>query len=177
MRFQEYVNKNDLMPSQEMIDFYEKRTKEHIARVQNNIQKIIQKFPEISSDELQKRISTHDKSKYSIKEYIPYVWMTWWYKQKNQGIKWDYPNDEIKKSIEKAWKHHSKVNLHHPEAHSDPTKMSNVDIAEMIADWAAMSQELGTSLKDWAKKVVNKKWKFTNNQVNLINKIMDIFEK
>lgn len=176
MRFQEYMN-NSIKPTQEMIDYYEKRTKEHIARVQNNISKIISKFPEISSNELMKRYTNHDKSKYSKKEYIPYVWMTWWHKQKNDGKKWKYPNKQIEKEIKNAWKHHSKVNLHHPEAHSNPTKMSDVDIAEMIADWAAMSQELGTSLKKWAQKVVNKKWKFTDNQTNLINNIIGIFEK
>jgi hypothetical protein len=73
MKFQEFVNNND-KPPQEMVDFYEKRTKEHIARVQNNISKIIKKFPSISSNELMKRSTVHDKSKYSKEEYIPYVW-------------------------------------------------------------------------------------------------------
>jgi hypothetical protein len=53
--------------------------------------------------------------------------------------------------------------------------MSDVDIAEMVADWAAMSQELGTSLKDWVNKTVNKKWKFTEKQTKLINDIARIF--
>ena len=174
MRFQEYVNNNE-KPSQEMIDFYEKRTKEHITRVQNNILKIIKKFPEISSNELMKRLTDHDKSKYSKKEYIPYVWLTWWHKQKRKGKKWDYPNDKIKKSIEIAWKHHSKVNLHHPEAHLNPTKMSAVDISEMVADWAAMSQEYNEKLMNWVNKVVNKKWNFTEDQTDLIYKIAKIF--
>jgi len=174
MRFQKFVN-NIEQPSQEMFDFYEKRTKEHIARVQNNISKIIKKFPEISSDELMKRSANHDKSKYSKKEYIPYVWLTWWHKQRREGKKWDYPNDQIKNSIKRAWKHHSKVNYHHPEAHRDPTKMSDVDIAEMVADWASMSQEYNEKLMNWVNKVVNKKWKFTKDQTDLIYKIAGIF--
>ena len=104
MRLRSYINEAKEKPSQEMIDFYEKRTIEHITRVQNNIQKIIKKFPEISSNELMKRIPIHDKSKYSKEEYIPYVWLTWWHKQKNAGKKWNYQSEQIKSpSMEKYY--------------------------------------------------------------------------
>lgn len=173
MRLSQYL-KEDIKPTQEMIDFYETRTKNHIKRVQNNIKKIINNT-DINKNELLKRSKTHDESKYSKKERIPYIWLTWWYKEKNAGRKFEYPKG-IKEKIKEATKSHVKINLHHPEAHFSPTKMSKVDIAEMIADWAAISQELGNSLKEWANKTVGKKWKFTKEQVDLIYKLIGIFE-
>lgn len=55
----------------------------------------------------------------------------------------------------------------------DGTKMPDEYIAEMIADWCAMAEEKGNTPKEWADKMVNKKWKFTENQVNLIYELID----
>ena len=40
-----------------------------------------------------------------------------------------------------------------------------------MADWAAMSEEKGTSMKKWIKDNVNVRWKFSPEQVSLINEL------
>jgi hypothetical protein len=38
----------------------------------------------------------------------------------------------------------------------------------MVADWFAMSEELGGHPKEWADKNINIRWKFNDNQIRLI---------
>lgn len=175
MRLKQYINEKIQDPTKEMFDFYKKRTKDHIDRVIKNMHTIAEERDDLNKVELMSRGKEHDKSKYSDKEYIPYVWLTWWYKEKNEGRKFEYP-EGVEDDIKKAAKHHVMTNLHHPEAHSSPKKMSDIDISEMIADWAAMSQELNNSLKEWADKNVGKKWKFDKDQVKLIYDLIGLFE-
>lgn len=172
MKLRDYLIEES--PTPEMVDFYEKRTANHINRVQKNIQTII-KNTDIDKKELLKRSKEHDKSKYSKKEREPYIWLTWWYKEKGEGRDFKYP-DDIKDKVKNAAKSHVKTNLHHPEAHSNPNDMSDIDIAEMVADWAAMSQELGTSLKGWTDKNVGSKWKFNDEKKKLIYDLIGLFE-
>ena len=89
---------------------------------------------------------------------------------------------------------HVNSNSHHPECHSnqtdnlinrddrdrppeemvDATKMTDLDIAEMVADWSAMSEEKGTNTPmEWADKNVNIRWKFKKEQKELIYKLMN----
>jgi len=97
--------------------------------------------------------------------------------------------------MNKATEHHvkSKANGHHPEAHSpkevdlisrkdrdkppkeiiDVTKMPELDIGEMVADWLSMSEEKKSEPKDWAKKNINIRWKFTKEQEDLIYELID----
>jgi len=42
----------------------------------------------------------------------------------------------------------------------------------MVADWLAMSDEKKTDVFDWAEKNINKRWKFTKEQVQLINDLI-----
>lgn len=51
----------------------------------------------------------------------------------------------------------------------DGTKMWEVDIAEMIADWLAMSEEKNSDPYEWAKKNINVRWKFTRRTNISIN--------
>ena len=51
--------------------------------------------------------------------------------------------------------------------------MTDVDIAEMVADWMAMSEERGGHPKEWADNNVNKRWEFSRGQCNLIYKIIE----
>lgn len=175
MRLHKYIYEAIQEPTKEMFDFYKKRTKAHIDRVKKNMRTIAEERDDLNKVELMARAKDHDKSKYGKKEYIPYVWLTWWYKEKNAGRKFKYP-EGVKDEVKKASKSHVMTNLHHPEAHSSPKKMSDIDIAEMIADWAAMSQELGNSLKEWADKNVGSKWKFDKDQVKLIYDLIGLFE-
>lgn len=53
--------------------------------------------------------------------------------------------------------------------------MTDVDIAEMIADWEAMSQELGGNTKEWADKNIGR-WNFNKHQKELIYKLISTLE-
>ena len=143
MRLQRYINEAkvnpNIIPTQEMIDFYEKRTREHINRVKKNLKKYMRVEKEgYNVSELSKRVNTHDKSKFGDEEYIPYVWLTWQKKEEKEGRQFDVHPD-VKRIVDKAWEHHKKFNRHHPEYHSNPKNMTNEDIIEMVCDWAAMS--------------------------------------
>lgn len=94
-----------------------------------------------------------------------------------------------------ASEHHVHSNRHHPEFYDDTgkinredrdkkpdkivdaTKMEDLDIAEMISDWLAMSEERGNKCIDWADKNVNIRWKFTDKQKDLIYKLIKGIEK
>ena len=57
-----------------------------------------------------------------------------------------------KKSLkfEEALKHHHELNSHHPEHHPGGyLGMTNGDIAEMVCDCLARSQEFGTDIREW----------------------------
>jgi len=55
----------------------------------------------------------------------------------------------------------------------DATKMPDLDLAEMVADFCAMSEEKGNTPQSWADRNVNKRWKFTDQQSDLIYEIMN----
>ena len=168
-------NMMNIRPTKEMVKFYEERTRKHIKRVQDNIKKVIKNHKELNLKELDKRLMNHDKSKFSVDEYIPYIWMTEFYRRKQLGEEFKYPNKDIKKEINEAIKHHYKVNRHHPEFHNDIKNMNNEDIVEMVCDWAAMSQEFNNGLKEFADKKIDIKYKFTNKQTELIYQLIKEF--
>ena len=83
-------------------------------------------------------------------------------------------------------------NRHHPEYWDvltdkqekklvDGTKMPKHAIIEMVCDWGAMSIETGKPLKagikSWAKKNINVRWKFTNEQEKFIYEIINAFKE
>lgn len=85
---------------------------------------------------------------------------------------------ELQDLMDKASNHHVHCNPHHPEYWSkerasegttiDCTSMPLSYVASMCADWLAMSEELKNSAVDWADKNVNKRWIFSDGQVELI---------
>lgn len=173
----------------EMKDFFDKRTRKHIDLVKKYAQKIADINPDLSG--VVEQASTHDDSKYEEPEHTPYLYITWDYKCKDEGKDFQIP-DGIKDND--ATLHHIKHNRHHPEFHdegsgesslnrnnrdeaperaTDAFKMTDIDIAEMVADWCAMSEEKGNSPQSWADKNVNKRWNFNDKQVDLIYKLMD----
>jgi len=167
----------EIMPEKitpEMTNFYEERTVEHINRVRNNMLKLAEKYPQMKR-QLEKRGELHDQSKYSEQEKIPYIWLTWWHKCKNEGHPLDYP-EGVEEETRKATKHHITTNPHHPQCHNALDKMSTLDIMEMICDHLAMCQELGGTLHDWTKKETLKKNKFNNQQETFILEIVDVLE-
>jgi hypothetical protein len=188
----EKVNVENGIPTQEMLDWFEKRTEKHIGLVRKYIDKILKARPDDFSG-LEKRKETHDQTKYQEPEKTPYVFITWQYRMKDKGEKFDVPK-KILDMMNEATQHHVKHNRHHPELHDpkagdgsinrndrdaipdkmvDGTKMSDTDLAEMVADWCAMSDEKGTQPKDWADKNVGKRWKFDDGQKKLIYDLIE----
>jgi hypothetical protein len=181
------MNINEVFMSPELKTFFNERTERHIARVQKYAKKIADIFPNLSDVIIQAK--NHDTSKYEEPEYTPYVHLTWRYKCRDEGGDYEIPVDHHEATL-----HHIKNNRHHPEFHdpgvndkslnrenrdsipdraTDGTKMTYIDIAEMVADWMAMSEEKGGNPKDWADSNVNKRWLFSENQVKAIYKIID----
>jgi len=164
MRLSKYL-KEDVMPENYMTAYFEERTNRHIRIVQNNLDVLSKSNKDISS-ELKERSALHDQSKFSNEEYVPYIFMTWKRKLEKEGKSFEYPKD-IEERVGEAIKHHISVNKHHPEAHNNPNDMNVVDVAEMVADWHAMSIEFGGNTKDWADKSIVK-YGFDDNHKELI---------
>ena len=55
----------------------------------------------------------------------------------------------------------------------DASEMTRLDIAEMVCDWCAVSEERGNTPKSWADKNVNVRWEFTDEQKDLIYELID----
>lgn len=166
--------------TKEMVDFFEKRTNKHIELVKQFCKKI-NNLNDSKFNGILERGKNHDKDKFDKDKYEPYVFLTWDYKCKDEGKEFTIP-DAMKEKVNKTWTGHASNNRHHPESHSnkkdkmiDATNMEDLDIAEMVSDWCAMSKEKKDNPKDWADKNVDVKWKFNDDQkkliYNLINKI------
>jgi len=176
-----------------MEEWFNKRTKKHISLVEKYCKKI-NDFDEDRFGEIMEIVKTHDQSKFEEPEYTPYIYITWKYKCEADGKDFEIPEDMLDKTIE-ATEHHisDPRNKHHPEAHNkkktglinkndrdakpeemvDGTKMKNINIVEMVADWCAVSSERGSNPKDWADSNVNIRWKFNDDQKDLIYEIID----
>lgn len=174
--------------------FFDKRTNKHIDLVKKYCKRIEEFDPEKFKG-LCDQAKDHDQSKFKAPEYEPYLYVTWSYKCKDSGEKFEVP-EEIDKAMNEATNHHvkNKKNRHHPEAHSeqdfnpinkenrdsptgnivDATKMLDLDVAEMVADWASVSEERKSSLKNWADNNVNIRWKFNDDQVDTIYELIKV---
>ena len=177
-----------------MQDWFDYRTKRHIQLVENNLLKISYlNLSDIDNNVLNSEITYHDQSKFKFPEKDPYVYTVWKYRQDELGNSYDIPSDMVDKTREATF-HHIRYNRHHPEYWDksvtidclnpmdrdkpgkptvDGTLMPPSYIAAMVADWLAVSQEKGTSIHKWAEDNVNKRWKFTPKQVNLINALLN----
>ena len=163
------------------------RTNLHRKLVQKFCQKIYQLDPN-KFQELPNRATTHDQSKYDEPEKIAYIYITWKYHCRDNHMEFLQDKDMETRAIQ-ATEHHIKTNRHHPEFHStqetnlinpsnrdrpngniiDATLMEDLDIAEMVADWCAVSEERGTCPFDWAMANIGTRWKFTDRQEVLIH--------
>jgi hypothetical protein len=180
-----------------MMDWFERRTKNHIRFVQKYCGKIYKHDPKKFKGIID-RGRTHDESKFKEPELDPYVLIAWRYKCKRD--KKDFAGyigdskamEEAEKEMVAATEHHIKHNPHHPEYHTeqtgdlinkenrdkppekmiDATEMKDLDIGEMVADWCAMSEELADDPIKWADKNVNVRWKFTDEQKKLIYELI-----
>lgn len=166
-------------------ELFFKRTLEHIERVKKNAL-VIYKYDPVRFKLILDIADAHDASKFKEPEFTPYVQLSYYYVCKRTGEKCD-THPELKEQIKDAVFHHIKNNRHHPEYYFDETtrerngqvinaiKMPAISIAEMICDWKAMSQELENKIEDFADSVINKKFIFSPEQVNLIYELIGIF--
>lgn len=174
-------------------EYFKYRTGYHLWLVNKWSNKILnQEYSAINRHDFERERDSHDEMKWLEPEYTPYLEITWNYRCKRLGI----PNEiapDIKEQMHLATMHHIKNHRHHPEYWDDSftyehlnrndrdkpaehivdgTKMPLTYIAAMVADWLAMSEELGGHPKDWADKNVNIRWKFDVAQVEFIYRII-----
>lgn len=179
---------------EKMENWFVERTNKHIDRVKKFCKKIFD-YDSEKYEGIIERGEEHDDSKWKEPEREPYVYITWKYKCEEDGE--DYkPPEDLDDMMNEATEHHVKVNKHHPESHCDrevdlinredrdkppkeiidAAKMGDLDIAEMVSDWLSMAEERDTLAKDWADKNVNIRWKFTDDQKDLIYELIEEFD-
>lgn len=185
-------------PTLEMLDFFTKRTKNHISLVQKYLDKVLNSNikNKVNNDIIEKEKINHDESKFKEPELLSYIYITWNYHLKDLG-KEIILSDKEKDFQNNGTNHHIKTNKHHPEywdknfvsvprndrdsvtvgEPTDGIKMPLTYICEMVCDWMAMSEEKGTNPYDWAKKNINVRWKFNKEQVDFIYEILNIIWK
>jgi len=180
--------------TEEMKRFFVLRTRSHLFLVRKWSDKITDlNHAQIDNTLLNKERDDHDEFKWLEPEYTPYVLITWDYEQKRLKKEFSLPA-EIKEKMNDATLHHIKRHKHHPEFWDenvgndslnrenrdmppkrmvDGTKMPLTYVAAMVADWLAMSEELGTCPYQWVEKNVNVRWSFTQEQVHFINRLIE----
>ena len=181
-----------LMIENKKEDWFEERTKGHIKLVKKAAQKIVAKYPEFK--ELIGQAAKHDASKFLAPERDGYIELTWRLKQDKNAYK--TPGTIPEKDLNGATLHHILNNTHHPEFYgnktavaldpndrhksvniTDASKMPDLAIAEMVADWVAMSEELKkNTARQWYEKTKNVRWKWSEHQEELIDKLLKVFE-
>ena len=174
--------------------FFEERTNKHIELVQRAAKKIVDKYPEL--EPLLKQTGNHDASKFIEPERTPYIELTQKLKKLDKQDKYETPGTIKNDELNKATLHHITTNSHHPEHHLDDkkeanldpedrdksvrcidaSKMPELDMAEMIADWQAMSEELKrNTTREWFNEQRDVRWHFSDEQVAFINKLIGVF--
>ena len=178
--------------------FFLARTRAHIGRVNRNVKIIAEEHPDIAGALLE-QVKIHDQTKFEPPEYAPYLEITWSYKCKAEGVPYEVA-PEMQAAMNRATMHHITHNKHHPEYWDpgfdpnkfnqtdrdavpdemvDGTAMDQVSIAEMCCDWVAMAQEKqgSNSAHGWADMNVNKRWRFTDEQVAWVYEYLDTLQR
>jgi hypothetical protein len=155
-----------------------KRTFHHIYLVNKYALNIVSHNPRY----VQLVINTinHDASKFTYAELEGYIFINEKYKASREGREFN-PGPRIEQIMGDASTHHVTSNKHHPEFFGglgdgklpiNAQEMDDISLAEMVADWCAMSDELVNSPFEWAASFINKKASFSDDQVNKIYKLM-----
>lgn len=183
-----------MKPTNEMVEHYTLRTRAHLYLVWKWSDRIKNlNHPKVDKWELDLEKEVHDCGKWLEPEYTPYVFISWRYREKRYGREFEVPK-EISDKMHEATFSHIKKHKHHPEYwddkatidylnhqnrdkpsehQTDATKMPLTYVAAMVADWLAMSEELETCPYEWIKNNVNIRWRFTDEQADLINKLVE----
>ena len=152
---------------------YRRRIKAHIERVQYFYTKIVyaDMIPTTKDIDMD-RVMNHDKDKLKLKNLV---------RQAFRYIPGPLSYRE-KLAIHNVVMEHIKSNKHHCEYWNDGdyatdgndcTGMEDTYLYEMCADWAATSEENGSGLMEWYEKVVNKKFLFTTEQLDIIKPVCE----
>lgn len=161
-----------------MVEFFEQRTRAHIARVARNLTLVSEAYADLA-DDLRRRGLSHDASKFGQVERVPYIWLTEYHRCRREGEPFTYPAG-VKEQVKAAVDHHVTSNRHHAKFHSDPNDMTDVDLIEMVCDWTAMAQEYdedGGSAKGWADKTVGTKVIFSPERTAFIYEVIDVLDR
>lgn len=129
----------------------------HIRNVQKSAELLAERLADRGEFDLARRLVQnslhHDSSKF-------------------EGIEWEFldfesSDKENKEKLQLAVYQHQQGNDHHPEffAHGIDD-MSQVQIAEMVCDWKARSEEFGSSLRDWIKEKASERYGFSLRSKN-----------
>lgn len=153
--------------------FFNHRTWQHINSVNTQGLKLIA-HKKVDSKKLKAQLMVHDLSKFSLMEREPYIWLSWYFKCKREMKYFEYP-EGIKEKVKLATYSHTKVNTHHVQAHEDVRDMSVEDLAEMVADWGAVSIEQGNDINSWANSFIPKH-DFSGSQVCLIQEFISLLD-
>ena len=163
-------------PTPEMIAFYERRTKGHIDRVGRCL--AVMASVTDYANELNERARVHDASKFGAIERVPYIWLTEFHRCRRDGLPFVYP-EGMEERVRAAIEHHVTTNRHHPEFHSDPNQMTDVDLIEMVCDWTAMSQEFGQdggSARGWADKTIGKRLELNDDRKRFVYAMIGLLD-
>lgn len=122
--------------------------------------------------EMDRRIDTHDSSKYTSLEFTGY-------RQYFYPDKGEYKDQGL---FDCAWKQHYTVNDHHPEhwkTHDLLVEMHDAAVAEMFCDWLAMSMKFHTVPSEWYYKEISKpgKLEFHEKTKAKVESNLDILDK
>ena len=163
-------------PTAEMVEFYERRTWEHIQRVRRCLEVMAQATDH--ADELLCRAKVHDASKFGAEERVPYIWLTEFHRCRRAGLEFAYPKG-IEEAVRGAINHHMATNRHHPEFHTNPNDMTETDLIEMVCDWTAMAQEFdqdGPSARAWADKTIGSRVHFSEEKRAFVYAMIELLD-
>lgn len=120
---------------------------------------------------LMKRAAIHDNSKFQPDELDSLAQLM----GTNNGM--TDPNYVLTTSdrrlIESHWKH----NRHHPEFYKSSDEMQEIDIIEMVCDWAARSLQFKTHLMDFVTTRQENRFHFSNDIYEVVLKYSKIVIK
>lgn len=193
MTFLNYYKEGIDTPTKEMRDYFNERTNNHIDLVKKYAS-IIESIDE-DFNGLISIANDHDASKFEDIERLPYIFITWKYYAADNGIPFEI-SDSMKNKMADATLHHILNNKHHPEYWSNKEDvklndkdrdkpsdkiviaytMPNIYIGEMLADWKAVGEERGNTVRSWFDSNNGKRWKFSPSQEKLINKVINEIE-
>ena len=131
--------------------YYFERTLEHIHRVQKNMLRLVTTHKEamgLTSEECQKLmyiVMRHDRSKFSTAQFLPYIELTEFYRQKKVLKNKEYAYSEgVEAKVREAIEDHYIQENHHPEGVlKGEANWNYFSAMECVCDLQAMAQEFG----------------------------------